>query len=77
MARATMYREPLERYLLSKLPLEWPVRVKKIKVRRLDEAGETCNWVVERTEPVLSAELADLLNRDVIQPVRETINVAD
>ncbi|HVJ42461.1 MAG TPA: hypothetical protein VM639_13240 [Dongiaceae bacterium] len=77
MSRATMYQQPLERYLLSKMHGDLPCRIDDVRIRRLEAGEGGCNWDIAKIEPPLPAEWVAQLEREVIAPVRATINLAD
>jgi len=76
MAKASMFREPLERYLLIKIGDQAPGLIHNVRVRRLSEPRHGCNWEIEAIEPSLPAEMAADLERKVIAPLRDSIDLA-
>jgi len=77
MGRVTMYQEPLERYLVTKINNVAPTKIERVVVRRLDGGRDRCNWDVAATKPALPMEIAADVERDVILPIREAIDLAD
>lgn len=77
MARATMYQEPLERYLLTKINSTAPIKIDGVHIRRLNADQDDCNWDLAATQPPLPLDLAAELNRKVILPIRNAINLVD
>jgi hypothetical protein len=72
-----MYRLPLERYLLNRINNHIPAFIQGVEIRRLDNAGGGCNWDIAAIEPSLPSATIDDLNRQIIQPLRATINLAE
>lgn len=77
MSRATMYRQPLERYLLNRINNHIPAFIAAIEIRRLDNAHGGCNWDIAVIEPRLPPETINDLNRQIIEPLRASINLAE
>jgi hypothetical protein len=75
MGRATMYQEPLEVYVLSKIRAAYPGAAETVRVRRIDGDGCGCSWEVEAIEPSLPIELATDIERLIILPLQETIDL--
>jgi hypothetical protein len=77
MIKATMYREPLELYLFHKIKGELPGLIKKVRIRHLREPRGGCNWDIEIIEPSLPVETAAEINRRVVAPLRNSIDLAE
>lgn len=75
MARATMFRDALERYLLGKANDFISQNIVAVRVARLTDTAAGCNWVLAAVEPPLSAVEAESLNDLVIIPARDAINL--
>lgn len=76
MARATMFKQPLERYLLSQIRRSSEASIDCIEVHLLDiEDADGCNWDVSFVMP----EPSDAIYRDlmlpIVQAVRASINI--
>jgi len=76
-SRVTMYKKPLERYLADKINELHPHMVKRIHICRVAADEHGCNWEIVDTIPPPTPEIAIALDREVISPVREMINLAD
>jgi hypothetical protein len=76
MARATMYQEPLETYLLNKIRDHSPLSIKRVKIKVLGIPELGCNWDIAIIEPSLPVDMIRVLERDVIAPLKAEINVA-
>lgn len=77
MARATMYRGPLEIYLLNKIRTYSPMSIERVKIQSLDIPEFGCNWDIEEIQPRLPADMARMIDRDVIAPLKSTIELVD
>lgn len=77
MSRATMYREPLETYLLSKIQTYLPLVVKRVEVQRLAEPVYGCNWDLKVIEPSLPTDMIRIIDRNVVTPLKSTIELVD
>jgi len=77
MARETMYRQPLELYLLGKISEHAAMDIKSVHVRPVQGDPRNCNWEVDWVDPPLTAEMMSDLNRLILAPVRETINLVE
>jgi len=77
MTKAVMYREPLERYIHMKLLTEVPGPIGRVKVRKLKERYGGCNWDIQRIESNIPAETAAEIDRRVIAPLRDSIDLAE
>jgi hypothetical protein len=77
MARATMFRDALEQYLLGKANDFISQNIVAVRVARLTDTAAGCNWVLAAVEPPLSVVEAESLNDLVIIPARDAINLED
>jgi hypothetical protein len=81
MSKAIMYREPFERYFLSKLTSEYPAafKMRDLRIRICSRAGDTqSNWTVSEITPDLPEELHDKVWSLVAKLQREIdINMDD
>lgn len=75
--RITMYKKPLERYLAGKINALHPRMIQYVHICRVPADEQGCNWEVVNTVPHPTPEIAIELDREVISPMRETINLAD
>jgi hypothetical protein len=77
MRRTTMFKEPLERYLLHKIMhAEGATGITKVTIRPLGTADRRgCNWDVETIEPIPEMEMICAV-RSVIKEARAGINLA-
>ncbi|MDY0885278.1 hypothetical protein ACFPL7_02115 [Dongia soli] len=76
MEKITMYPQPLERYLYSKIMDFKPVTIRRLKIRRLDNAENGCNWTVDTLDCDLPPYMMKHLEREVIAPLRDAIDLA-
>lgn len=76
MTRKTMYRQPLEIYLLGKIREHAATDIYRVHVRSVQGDPRNCNWEIDRTDPPLPADMMQEL-KHVIAPVRETINLVE
>ncbi|TXH38216.1 MAG: hypothetical protein E6Q98_05220 [Rhodospirillaceae bacterium] len=76
MEKITMYQEPLERYVYSKIMNVKPVNIRRLEIRRLSEAENGCNWVIAELDCDLPAHMMSYLQREVIAPLRNAIDLA-
>jgi len=77
MTKAVMHREPLERYLLSKVQSYSPGVIEDLTICPLMERRDGCNWQVQRLAPKIPFRTARDLDINVVAPIRETIDLAD
>lgn len=76
MTRETMYRQPLELYLLGKIREHAATDINRVHVRSVRGDPRNCNWEIDWIDPPLPADKMQELNH-VIAPVRETINLVE
>jgi hypothetical protein len=72
-----MYREPLERYLLHKINELYPHMLEGIHMGRIAADAHGCNWEVTETIPPATAKMAIEIDRNIIGPAREMINLVE
>jgi len=77
MSKITMYREPLERYLVDKILRDTSCGVMTVKIRMLRERRGGCNWDIETIAPRLPAQAIDQINHAVVRPMRAEIDLAE
>ena len=77
MARVTMYREPLELYLLQKIRAQLPLSVQEIRIQTLSNPRFGCNWDVVSIEPSLPVDMLRLIDRDVVAPAKVVIDLVE
>lgn len=76
-SRMTMYKQPLERYLANKINERHPQLVLSIRICRVAADADGCNWKVIESIPQAPPEMAFELDCEIIEPLREIINLVD
>lgn len=78
MFRTAMFREPLERYLASKILIDGRIKVDAVHIRRVDTSDPSgCNWDLDRVEPALSDREMNGAVRSVLRQLRASLYVQD
>ncbi|TXH38092.1 MAG: hypothetical protein E6Q98_04495 [Rhodospirillaceae bacterium] len=75
MEKITMYQEPLERYVYSKIMDFQPTNIRSWKIRRLSEAENGCNWAIDILDCDLPPDAMARLEMEVIAPLRREIDL--
>jgi hypothetical protein len=76
MARATMFKESLERFLLSQIRRHSEAIVDSIEVQLLDtHDAHGCNWEVSTITPEPSEAVYKDLMLPIVQELRASINI--
>ena len=76
-SRMGMYKKPLEHYIAIKINELHPDTVKRIRISHIPEDARGRNWEVIETIPPPPPEMALEIDREVIAPLREMINLID
>jgi hypothetical protein len=77
MTQATMFRAPLETYILDKMRVYAQTTIDSVQVRKIELGEIGCNWDICAIEPRLPDETFYRMHRDVIAPLQLTIVLVD